>query len=292
MAHQAVLAFGFGLVTASVIALAAVGITLQFGVMNYINFAYGSYLGLAGLLAWQLNVSVGLTIWVAIAISSIGMAMVAIVLDWLVLRRFATRSWPQLYMLIVTLGLWLILSNALVAIWGPNPRQFNAGSGLPIHVGPFLLTKQQVVIFFVAVGALVAVHLLLTRTKLGKAMRAMSDDRVLAGACGIDARRIVTITWLVVGFLIGLAGCVLALNLSSFDHTFGDSYLFVVFAAVILGGIGQPYGTMVGALIIGLATEMSAVVINSAYKTDVAFALLILMLMIRPQGLIPAPGRR
>jgi branched-subunit amino acid ABC-type transport system permease component len=292
MAHQAVLAFGFGLVTASVIALAAVGITLQFGVMNYINFAYGGYLGLAGLLAWQLNVSAGLTIWVAISISSIGMALVAIVLDWLLLRRFANRSWPQLYMLIVTLGLWLMLSNALVAIWGPNPRQFNAGSGLPSHVGPFLLTKQQIVIFFVAVGALVAVHLLLTRTKLGKAMRAMSDDRVLAGACGIDAKRIVTMTWLVTGFLIGLAGCVLALNLASFDYTFGDSYLFVVFAAVILGGIGQPYGTMVGALIIGLATEMSAVVINSAYKTDVAFALLILMLMIRPQGLIPAPGRR
>jgi branched-subunit amino acid ABC-type transport system permease component len=292
MAHQAVLGLGFGLVTASVLALAAVGVTLQFGVMNYINFAYGSYLALAGFLAWQLNVSAGLNIWVTILVSSVCMALVAIVLERLVLRRFTNRNWPQIYMLIVTLGLWLMMSNALVAIWGPNPRQFNAGSGLPLHVGPFLLTGQQIVIFFVAVIALVAVHLLLTRTKLGKAMRAMSDDRVLASACGIDAKRVVTITWLVAGFLIGLAGCVLALNLASFDYTFGDSYLFVVFAAVILGGAGQPYGTMVGALIIGLVTEMSAVVINSAYKNDVAFALLMLMLMIRPQGLIPARGRR
>jgi branched-subunit amino acid ABC-type transport system permease component len=292
MAHQAVLAFGFGLVTASVLALAAVGVTLQFGVMNYINFAYGSYIALAGFLAWELNVAAGLNIWIAILVSSVGMAIVAIVVDRLVLRPFSNRKWPQIYMLIVTLGLWLILSNGLVAIWGANPRQFSVASELPLHVGPFLLTAQQLIIIGVAVVALVSVHLLLTRTKLGKAMRAMSDDRVLASACGIDAKRVVTVTWLVAGFLIGLAGCVLALNLASFDYTFGDNYLFVVFAAVILGGIGQPYGTMIGALIIGLATEMSAVVINSAYKNDIAFGLLIVMLMIRPQGLIPARGRQ
>jgi branched-subunit amino acid ABC-type transport system permease component len=292
MAHQAVLAFGFGLVTASVLALAAVGVTLQFGVMNYINFAYGSYIALAGFLAWELNVAAGLNIWIAILVSSIGMAIVAIVIDRLVLRPFSNRKWPQIYMLIVTLGLWLILSNGLVAIWGTNPRQFSVASELPLHVGPFLLTAQQLIIIAVAVVALVSVHLLLTRTKLGKAMRAMSDDRVLASACGIDAKRVVTVTWLVAGFLIGLAGCVLALNLASFDYTFGDNYLFVVFAAVILGGIGQPYGTMIGALIIGLATELSAVVIDSAYKNDVAFGLLIVMLMIRPQGLIPARGRQ
>jgi branched-subunit amino acid ABC-type transport system permease component len=292
MAHQAVLAFGFGLVTASVLALAAVGVTLQFGVMNYINFAYGSYIALAGFLAWELNVAAGLNIWIAILVSSVGMAIVAIVVDRLVLRPFSNRKWPQIYMLIVTLGLWLILSNGLVAIWGANPRQFSVASELPLHVGPFLLTEQQLIIIGVAVVALVSVHLLLTRTKLGKAMRAMSDDRVLASACGIDAKRVVTVTWLVAGFLIGLAGCVLALNLASFDYTFGDNYLFVVFAAVILGGIGQPYGTMIGALIIGLATEMSAVVINSAYKNDIAFGLLIVMLMIRPQGLIPARGRQ
>jgi branched-chain amino acid transport system permease protein/neutral amino acid transport system permease protein len=290
MAHQAVLAFGFGLVTASVLALAAVGVTLQFGVMSYINFAYGSYIGLAGYIAWELNARAGWNLWLAVVGSAVCLALFAIAVDFVLLRRFVNRSWPRIYMLIVTLGLWLILSNALIAIWGPFPRQFRGATQLPLKVGPFLLTREQLVIMAVAACVLTGVHLLLTRTRLGKAMRAMSDDKVLAGASGIDAERIAMLTWLIVGALIGLAGCVLAINLSSFSYTYGDNYLFVVFAAVILGGIGQPYGTMLGALLIGVVTEMSTVFINAAYKNDIAFAMLIVVLFFRPRGLFPAKG--
>jgi branched-chain amino acid transport system permease protein/neutral amino acid transport system permease protein len=258
--------------------------------MSYINFAYGSYIGLAGFIAWELNARVGMNLWLAIAGSAVCMAGVSYAIDFVLLRRFASRTWPRTYMLIVTLGLWLILSSALLAIWGPDPRQFTGAQQLPLKIGPFLLTREQLIIMAVAVCALVGLHLLLTRTKLGKAMRAISDDKVLASASGIDPRRISAVTWMIVGVLIGLAGCVLALNLSSFTYTYGDTYLFVVFAAVILGGIGQPYGTMLGALIIGFAIEMSTVFINAAYKNDIAFAILILVLFLRPRGLIPAKG--
>jgi branched-chain amino acid transport system permease protein/neutral amino acid transport system permease protein len=138
---------------------------------------------------------------------------------------------------------------------------------------------------------MVALHILLTRTEIGKAMRAMSDSVDLAQISGIDTDRITSFTWLLSGCLAGLAGIVLAINITSFQPSFGGEFLFVIFSAVILGGVGSPYGAMLGALVIGLATEMSAVLINSAYKNDVAFALLILTLLLRPQGIIRMAGK-
>ena len=289
--HNLILSIGFGLITASVLAVAALGVTLQFGVTNYINFAYGSYLALGAYLAWEANVRLGLNIWVASLVSALAMAVFAVIVNRAVFEPFRRRSTPPIYLLIVTMGLWLLLSSAIGIIWGPNAYTFNMGTQLPSQIGPFLFTSQQLIVIGLSGVILLGVHLLLTRTKLGKAMRAMSDDVDLASASGIDAELIVNVTWLLTGFLIGLAGCIIAVNFSSFSPTFGDEYLFVIFAAVILGGIGQPYGTMLGALIIGLAIEMSALVINAAFKQDVAFLILIAVILVRPQGLIPARGR-
>lgn len=281
------LSIGFGLITASVLALAAVAVTLQFGVTNYINFAYGSYAALAAYLAWELNQPLRLNFWLAVGASSLFMGVFAVVVNRFLLQPFARRNLPYVYMLIVTLGLWIFLSNGIVVLWGPDTKQFDISHQAPMALGPFLFTPSQLLIIVIAGIALVSLHLLLTRTKLGKAMRAMSDDTSLAQVSGIDTEFVVTATWFLTGLLVGLAGCVLALNLSSFEASAGDNLMFVIFAAVILGGIGQPYGTMLGALIVGMATEISAVVVPSAYKIDVAFALLIVILMVRPQGLIP-----
>jgi branched-subunit amino acid ABC-type transport system permease component len=291
MIHSVVLAFGFGLVTASVLAMAALGVTLQFGVTNYVNFAYGSYMALAAYVAWQLN-HAGLSIWLAVVISAVFMAIFALVINRLVLQPFNRRNPPRVYMLILTLGLWLVVSSFIVVVWGPDVHSFAVGGESPLHLGPWLFTPIQLFVIALAVVIMLSVHLLLTRTKLGKAMRAMSDDAALARVSGIDADLMVSITWVLVGVLVGIAGCVLALNIASFEPTLGDDFLFIVFSAVILGGIGQPYGTMLGALIIGVVTEVSAVFITSSYKSDVAFALLIIMLLIRPQGLVPARGRQ
>ena len=291
MLNQLAAAAGFGLITASIIALAAVGITLQFGITNYINFAYGSYLTLAAFVAWELNAVMGMTFWLAVLISAISIGLFAVVVSRLLLDRFARRNPPAVYMLVATLGLWLILSSALIIIWGPEIRHFDIPSDSTVHLGPLLFTTRQLEIMGIAILALLGVHLLLRRTQLGKQMRAMSDDPALAQVSGINTDLVVTLTWLVSGFLVGLAGCALALALSGFQVQIGDSFLFVIFSAVILGGIGQPYGAMLGALIVGLATELSASFLNSAYKTDFAFLLLIVMLFFRPQGLIPSRGR-
>jgi branched-subunit amino acid ABC-type transport system permease component len=285
------LAVGFGIVTASVLALAAVGVTLQFGVTNYVNFAYGAYMTLAAYLAWQFNVVLNLNFVLSVGLACVAISMIAVALNRAILQPFSRRSPPPVVMFIVTLGIWLFVSNLITVVWGPDPHEFNAGGNTPLHLGPFLFTPQQIAVTLIAVLLMFAIHLMLSRTKLGKAMRATSDDPGLARVSGINTDAIITLTWLIVGVLIGLSGCVLALTIASFDPTMGDAFLFVIFSAVILGGIGQPYGAMLGALIIGLVTEISALAIP-IYKDDVAFAVLILMLLIRPQGLIPARGRQ
>jgi branched-subunit amino acid ABC-type transport system permease component len=285
------LSIGFGLVTASILALAAMGLTLQFGVTNFVNFAYGDFLTLGAYLSWVANVKLHANIWLAMVLGSLGIGVAAALLGRFLLGPFARRFRNLFYVMIVTFGLSLILLNLIQAVWGANYLQYGVKVQNPLRLGPFLLSTDQLIIVAIGLGAMLAVHLLLTRTKLGKAMRAMSDDPSLATVSGINTRAITTFTWFLTGTLAGLAGTVLGLNISSITPAMGETFLFVIFAAVILGGIGRPYGAMLGALVIGLATEISAVFINAAYKLDVAFVLLVIVLLIRPQGLLAVRGR-
>ena len=285
------LSFGFGLITASVLALAAVGLSLQFGVTNYINFAYGEFLTIGAYLTWTLSHTLGLNIWLSVILAVIAMGVLAMLLNQFLLRPFTKKGVPLLFLLVVTFGLSLFLTNLVLAVWGPNFKSLDLPREVPHEIGPFLFTTSQMTIIAVAIVVMTAIHFLLTRTEIGKAMRAMSDSIDLAQVSGIDTDRITSFTWLLSGGLAGLAGIVLAINITSFQPAFGGEFLFVIFAAVILGGVGSPYGAMLGALIIGLATEMSAVLINSAYKNDVAFALLILALLLRPQGISRMAGK-
>lgn len=285
------LSIGFGLVTASILALASMGLTLQFGVTNFINFAYGDFLTLGAYFSWVANTQLHVSIWIAMVAGSLAMGIVATILGRFLMTPFAKRFTNLFFVMIVTFGLSLILLNLIQAIWGPNYQQYKVAEQNPLHLGPFLLTPDQLIIIGVGAAVMSAIHLLLTRTKLGKAMRAMSDDPSLAMVSGINTGAITTITWLLTGTLAGLAGTVLGLNISSITPSTGETFLFVIFAAVILGGIGKPYGAMLGAVLIGLATEMSAVVINPAYKLDVAFVLLVIVLLVRPQGLLAVKGK-
>lgn len=280
------LAVGFGLVTAAVLTLAAVGLTLQFGITNYVNFAYGEFLTLGAYFAWFLNWKLHLNIWLAMLGGALLVGLCGFLINQFLLRPFVRKGIALRYILIVTFGLSLIITNTILAIWGADFQTFNVPTHSPLNIGPFLFTPNQIVIAIVAFLAMLAIHLLLSRTRLGKAMRAMSDNHDLAQVCGIDNDRVTAFTWFVSGCLAGLAGVVLALDVTSFQPTFGNDFLFVVFAAMILGGVGSPYGAMLGALVIGLATEVSAVFVNSAFKDDIAFAVLILILLLRPQGLI------
>jgi branched-chain amino acid transport system permease protein/neutral amino acid transport system permease protein len=191
-------------------------------------------------------------------------------------------------MVIVSLGMTLILVFGTQALAGPTNVSYSMNQGATLKVGSFQLSVAQVVIICMSTTVMVLVHLLIRYTRLGKAMRATSANRNLARNCGIRTDRVVMITWLISGSLCGLAGVVFAVDAGTFGATSTGLFLVLILAAVFLGGPGEPYGAMLGALVIGLATEVSAAFIVSDYKDVVAFLILLAMLAVRPTGLLGA----
>lgn len=286
------LSIAFGLVTASVLAIASVGLSLQFGITNYVNFAYGDFMALGAYFSYDLNTLYGrLNIWIAMILGSVLMGLLAVIINRFILSPFARKFDKPFYVLIVTFGLSLIILNLVDSFWGSNIRAYKVPVQRVKHIGPFLLTINQLIVMALAIGLMLAVHVLLKSTRLGKSMRAMSDNISLAMTSGIDTKRITTITWFLSGALAGIAGTVLAISEGNLTPASGELFLFVIFAAVIVGGVGSIYGAMAGALIIGLATEVSASFINAAYKLDVAFVILILTLLFKPSGVFARQGK-
>ena len=285
------LSVGFGCVTASVLAIAAVGLSLQFGITNYVNFAYGDFMALGGFFTYVLNVQVmHVDIWIALVVGSVGMGVLAVIFNRLILGPFARRFSKSHYVLIVTFGLSLILLNVEYSIWGANVRFYDMPITTAVQIGPLRLTRNQLIVMGIAVVLMLGVHAMLKTTRLGKSMRAMSDNTTLAMTSGIDTKRITTITWFLSGALAGVAGTVLGISEGNLTPASGELFLFVIFAAVIVGGVGSIYGAMAGAVLIGLATEISAAFINPAYKLDIAFVILVIALLVRPSGLFARPG--
>jgi len=278
-------AIGFGLVTASVLAIASVGFTLQFGVTDVLNLAYGAVMILGAFLAYLVN-SHGTSVWLGLLLSVAACSVVSVLLNTVVYTPFQRRGASPITMVIVSLGMTLIIEFGIEAVAGGVPVSYTMGSGSTFTAGGLTLTGVQLVIMALAVLTMAGVHVLLRYTKLGKAMRATAANRTLARNCGIRTGRVITVTWALTGALCGLAGTVFAIDAGSFDATSTDVFLVLILAAVFLGGPGQPYGAMLGALIIGLATEVSAVFIPADYKYVIAFVVLLVMLGVRPTGLL------
>ena len=276
---------GFGLVTASVLAIAAVGFTLQFGVTDVLNLAYGAVMILGAFLAYLVN-SHGTSVWLGLLLSVAACSVVSVLLNTVVYTPFQRRGASPITMVIVSLGMTLIIEFGIEAVAGGVPVSYTMGSGSTFTAGGLTLTGVQLVIMALAVLTMAGVHVLLRYTKLGKAMRATAANRTLARNCGIRTGRVITVTWALTGALCGLAGAVFAIDAGSFDATSTDVFLVLILAAVFLGGPGQPYGAMLGALVIGLATEVSAVFIPADYKYVIAFVVLLVMLGVRPTGLL------
>ncbi len=280
---------GFGLVTAAVLALASVGFTLQFAVTNVLNLAYGGVMIVAAYAAYLLNEH-GVNIWIAALVAILAGALLSVILNSVIYTPFARRGTTPIAMVIVALGMTLILEFGTQAVAGPTNVSYLMSQGATVKLGSIQLTVVQLVIIALAIVMMVLVHILIRYTRLGKAMRATAANPDLARNCGIRTDRVITLTWLISGALCGLAGVTFAMNSGTFGATSTDIFLVLILAAVFLGGPGQPYGAMLGAAVIGLATEVSASVIVSDYKDVIAFVILLGMLAVRPTGLLGAPA--
>lgn len=282
------LGVGFGLVTAAILALATVPLSLQMSVARVPNFAHGELLTAGAYAAYVVNQQGGNIYEDALAAAAAG-GIVGYLMNALLLQPFARRKPRLLILFILTIAVSLIVQNIILLIFTGNSLAYQLPISAPHHIGPFLLTGLNLFSIAAAVVVMLAVHLLLKYTKFGKAQRAVADSRDLAQVTGINAEMVIQFTWLIDGIVAGFAGLLLGIASGTLTPTLGQGYLLVIFAAAILGGIGRPYGAMVGALIIGLAMEISALYIPAAYKEVVAFALLILTLLLRPSGIFAAP---
>jgi branched-subunit amino acid ABC-type transport system permease component len=278
------LAIGFGLVTASIIAVSTVALSLQYSVTNIPNFAHGELMTVGAYGALVAQRATDNILIQALAAAAVG-GVFAWSMNFFIIQPFNRRRPRNLVLFILTLAISLIIQNAVLIVFGGS----NIGYSLPasdvMDIGPFIFTGQDVLIMASAVAIMVSVHLLLHRTKFGKAQRAISDSRELARVTGINADRIVQMTWLLDGLIAGFAGFALGASVGSLSPTIGNSFLLVIFAAAVVGGIGRIYGAMAGALLIGLAMEISALYLPADYKVAVAFLLLIVTLLVRPAGL-------
>ena len=282
-------ALGFGLVSLAVIAVGAVGFTMQFGITNLINIAYGDIMITSAFAAYFFN-HAGVSIWISLLAGAAVGAVFSFLLNRFVYAPFQRKGTPLIGMVIVSLAIGIMTSNLLLAFVGSDNVSYRQDPGSTVRVVGIVLTTEQLLLIGIAVVLMLAVHALLRYTRLGKAMRATAANATLARNCGIPTGRVIDAVWLITGALCGMAGTIAAMNSDSFAVANGSGFLITILAAAVLGGAGQPYGAMLGAVIIGELTELSAAVISPEYKAVVAFSVLVVVMVLRPQGLLAKFG--
>jgi branched-subunit amino acid ABC-type transport system permease component len=279
-----------GLVTGSVIAIAAVGVSLVYGILRLVNFAYGDFMAFGALAAYAFNGPLGLGMIPSTLLGMLATAVLSLALDVALWRPLRARRGGFMSLFLASIGLALVLRQVLLLAYGPQPHTYKVDQYKVYVIGSVRLSEPQFITIIGAAVAIVAVGVFLSRSTVGRTMRALADDRALAAIAGIHVGRVITYTWIISGLLAGLAGVFAGLVQSSFDPNFGFQLLLPVFAAVVLGGIGSAYGALAGGLVLGLAMELSTWPsllggVNPVYKPVVAFAILAAALMVRPQGL-------
>lgn len=275
----------YGLVLGSVLAMGAIGVSMIFGILRFAHFAHGDFMALGAYLGLAFVSAFSLSAWWALPAAMLGMAIIAVAIDQLIYRRL--RRTQPVILLISSFGMALILRSLVQLIWGSDNQTYVSGIQFPWRLdwlGGLRLKPDHVWIVLISSALIVMVHLFLSRTRLGKAMRAMSDNMDLARISGIPAERVIMMTWIIGGALAAAAGVFLGID-TRLHPMMGWTTLLPIFAAAILGGIGRPYGAIVGGMVIGISMEMSTLFISASYKPAVAFAIMVIMLIVRPQGI-------
>lgn len=275
-----------GLKFGLVIALAAIGLSLIFGTTGLVNFAHGEMVTAGALIAWFINVRGGLNLIPAAVITMIVCFGLGYLIDkgfWGWLRSRGTGLIAQL---VISIGLSIFLRYFYLYLFGGRTRPYNDYSvQRGMDLGPISIAPKSLIGIAISIIVLVGVGLVLQRTKIGKAVRAVADNRDLAESSGIDVQRVIHVVW-AVGFSLAALGGVLLGVTEQVSFQMGQQMLLLMFAGVTLGGLGTAYGALVGSLIVGVFIQMSTLFISTELKNVGALVILILILLIRPQGVL------
>jgi branched-chain amino acid transport system permease protein/neutral amino acid transport system permease protein len=275
---------GFGIITGAILALPSVALSLLCRNCKFFNLAYGDQMGLAAYLVLFFNVSLGLNFPASVVLSLMISSILGVIFYWVVFKPL--RKHGPLVLLIASLGLAFILHNAELAIWGPNPQKYNIPFETGLRLGPFVITPMQLVLIGLSLVLTGSIFALLRYTGIGRAMRATADNLELATIRGVDTERTFIWTWIICSATAGLGGVFLALITTLTPWT-GFINLLFLFSALILGGVGNLVGALIGAMIIGLVSECAGILpVLAPYKIAVAFAIMFIFLLFRPSGIL------
>lgn len=295
-------AFADGILTGGILALGAIGYSLCSRILKFANFAHselltwGAYLAFTMILVLPVGqklapLSFGWPLIVAIVVACIGTGLIAMAMDELVFSRLRGRNANRLTLVFASFGIALLLRHLVLVFWGPHAYYYSRDLQMSVEVLPGVrLLPDQVFVLVLTAVLVVVLHLFLSHSRIGVAMRSMSDNPALSQVCGINTANVIRWTWLLSGALAALAGIFAGLTVQ-IRPELGFNMLLAIFAAAILGGAGNLFGAVAGGLIVGLAESLSTLVIPTGYKAAVPFVLLILVLWFRPQGLFTKSSR-
>jgi branched-chain amino acid transport system permease protein len=287
--HRVVSLLISGLKFGLIIALASLGLSLVFGTTGLTNFAHGELITLGAMLTFGFNVGIGMSLFLALPLAVLVMMAFGWAQDVGFWRPLRKRGTGNIALMIVSIGMAIFLRNLYLYVYGGTNRNYGQyATQSPREWGPISITPKEIIILVVSTIVLVGVSLALSRTRLGKATRAVADNPALASSSGINVSSVITLVWIMGTGLAGLSGALLGLAQGS-EYQMGVKILLLVFAAVTLGGLGTIWGAMAGSIIVGLLTELSTLFIPGELKYVGALFVLIVVLVVKPQGIF---GRR
>lgn len=290
-------------IRASELSLLAIGLTMIFDILKFANFAHGDYAVLGAFTAYVFNQLLGLHLLFSVVLAAIVVGLVGLGLDRVVFSPLRLKGVKPFTLMIASMGLALVIRNAIRMIWSSGTKNYDVPIMRPLDILGAKITIVQLCIILVGVTSMIGFHMLLHKTKLGKALRAISDNSELANACAIDSELMIRWMWFLACAYGVLGGTMIALEHVLYPRL-GFDILIPVFCAAILGGIGNPYGAMLGALTLALSEnivlaldfgkifslggmfELGSIQIKTGYKPAISFVILIIVLLFRPTGIL------
>jgi len=283
-----ILTLVWGVAIGCVYILLATGLNIIFGVMKLVNFAHGQLLMISAFLTWTISVSLGINAYLAILFSMIIVALLGIVVERFTFRRVLGTD--KLNEIFVSLGLIYIFENIAMLIWGASSKQVvSPFYGMSVSLPGLSITYDRVIAVFVVVSALVIFGLLLWKTRLGLAMRATSQRNTTAMLMGINVQKVYMLTFAIGAALAAVAGGLYGV-IYPFDYQVGALPTIIAFAIIIMGGLGSIKGAIIGGLLYGITEQMATLFLGGTWGSAVAFTLLIVVLIIRPNGIFGEKG--
>lgn len=277
-----------GLVLGGIYALSALGFTLIFGAARVVNFAYGELLMLGAFFTFTIMSYLEVPFFAALPFAMTGIALVSVAMFYATLKPLMRGSFTslrgELQIILVTLGLLYVFREAAIITWGTAPRQMSSGITGIVQIGDVVMTNHRLAVMGITALLVIGLYLLLYKTKIGKALRAIAQNRHGAEAIGLNVDRVVSVAFAISGAMACAAGALLG-TLYAVEPSMGGSPLIKAFIIVIFGGLGSVPGAVAGGLAIGLFENLTGAYISFAFKDVFTFLLLIAILLIRPSGL-------